>query len=187
MTRTCDICENKIGLKAFRCQDGKICKKCYGIVSNGFTDTITGKTLAELMEIYQKNNKPIDLGEDGFYITRKVGTFLLLDERNKKFCIPGNPTVSKEYSRPEIYYFKELKGYRLVSNPEMSPEELVALKDDKESSRVIKSLKIQMKIENVGIRDLMILSTPVRSSSYAFRQAYQKAMDVMKEFREILE
>ena len=57
------------------------------------------KTLAELKKTYEANAVPIDLGEDGFVVTRKIQPLLLIDEQNKKFCISGNPTVSKEYSQ----------------------------------------------------------------------------------------
>lgn len=187
MAKTCDICGNKIGWKKFRCQDGVICKECYAKVSNNFTTTIVGKTLAELKKTYQINDTPIDLGEGGFQITRKVKTFLLVDEINKKFCIPGNPTVNKEYSRPEVYRYEDLQGYKLACEPELSPEELTALKEDKKNMRVIKKLKVRLRIRGVGIRDIMIISTPVRSSTYAFRQSYQIAIDLMKELDDIFE
>ena len=108
MAGNCDICGEKLGFRKFHCQDGVVCKKCYAVVSNGFTETITKKTLAELKKTYEANAVPIDLGEDGFVVTRKIQSLLLIDEQNKKFCISGNPTVSKEYSRPEIYHYEDL-------------------------------------------------------------------------------
>ena len=108
MAGNCDICGEKLGFRKFHCQDGVVCKKCYAVVSNGFTETITKKTLAELKKTYEANAVPLDLGEDGFVVTRKIQSLLLIDEQNKKFCISGNPTVSKEYSRPEIYHYEDL-------------------------------------------------------------------------------
>ena len=48
MARMCDLCGKKTGWRAFHCQDGVICKDCYKIVSNHYTTTVTGKTLAVL-------------------------------------------------------------------------------------------------------------------------------------------
>ena len=48
MAGNCDICGEKLGFRKFHCQDVVVCKKCYAVVSNGFTETITKKTLAEL-------------------------------------------------------------------------------------------------------------------------------------------
>lgn len=167
MAGNCDICGEKLGFRKFHCQDGVVCKKCYAVVSNGFTETITKKTLAELKKTYEANAVPLDLGEDGFVVTRKIQSLLLIDEQNKKFCISGNPTVSKEYSRPEIYHYEDLMGYMLMCEPELTPEELVHLKEDKKTVKVIKKLKVRMKIKGVGIKDLVVLASPVRSSTYA--------------------
>ena len=187
MDGNCDICGEKLGFRKFHCQDGVVCKKCYAVVSNGFTETITKKTLAELKKTYEANAVPIDLGEDGFVVTRKIQSLLLIDEQNKKFCISGNPTVSKEYSRPEIYHYEDLMGYMLMCEPELTPEELVHLKEDKKTVKVIKKLKVRMKIKGVGIKDLVVLASPVRSSTYAFRKSYQVAMDILKELNAIKE
>lgn len=187
MAKECDICGGRIGLKGFHCQDGVVCKKCYAVVSNGFTETITKKTLAELKEAYRINTVPIDMGEGGFQTTRRVKTFLLIDERNRKFCIPGNPSVTKKYSRPEIYNYKELEGYKLTCEPELSPEELTYLKENKKAIKVIKKVRVRMRLRGKGIRDIMIISTPVRSSSFAFRQSYGIAMDIIKELDDIYE
>ena len=181
MAGNCDICGEKLGFRKFHCQDGVVCKKCYAVVSNGFTETITKKTLAELKKTYEANAVPIDLGEDGFVVTRKIQSLLLIDEQNKKFCISGNPTVSKEYSRPEIYHYEDLMGYMLMCEPELTPEE------DKKTVKVIKKLKVRMKIKGVGIKDLVVLASPVRSSTYAFRKSYQVAMDILKELNAIKE
>ena len=187
MAGNCDICGEKLGFRKFHCQDGVVCKKCYAVVSNGFTETITKKTLAELKKTYEANAVPIDLGEDGFVVTRKIQSLLLIDEQNKKFCISGNPTVSKEYSRPEIYHYEDLMGYMLMCEPELTPEELVHLKEDKKTVKVIKKLKVRMKIKGAGIKDLVVLASPVRSSTYAFRKSYQVAMDILKELNAIHE
>ena len=187
MAGNCDICGGKLGFRKFHCHDGVVCKKCYAVVSNGFTETITKKTLAELKKTYEANAVPIDLGEDGFVVTRKIQSLLLIDEQNKKFCISGNPTVSKEYSRPEIYHYEDLMGYMLICEPELTPEELVHLKEDKKTVKVIKKLKVRMKIKGVGIKDLVVLASPVRSSTYAFRKSYQVAMDILKELNAIKE
>lgn len=187
MAGNCDICGEKLEFRKFHCQDGVVCKKCYAVVSNGFTETITKKTLAELKKTYEANAVPIDLGEDGFVVTRKIQSLLLIDEQNKKFCISGNPTVSKEYSRPEIYHYEDLMGYMLMCEPELTPEELVHLKEDKKTVKVIKKLKVRMKIKGVGIKDLVVLASPVRSSTYAFRKSYQVAMDILKELNAIKE
>ena len=78
-------------------------------------------------------------------------------------------------------------GYMLMCEPELTPEELVHLKEDKKTVKVIKKLKVRMEIKGVGIKDLVVLASPVRSSTYAFRKSYQVAMDILKELNAIKE
>ena len=85
------------------------------------------------------------------------------------------------------YHYEDLMGYMLICEPELTPEELVHLKEDKKTVKVIKKLKVRMKIKGVGIKDLVVLASPVRSSTYAFRKSYQVAMDILKELNAIKE
>lgn len=185
MARICDICGEKIGWKAFHCQDGAICKRCYQIVSNHFTSTITQKKLAELKHTYRRNAAPLNLGEDGFLASRTVGAFLLLDEQRRKFCLPGNRSGNGQYARPEIYSFENLDGYMLVSDPELPAEQLAALPEARKERLVVRRLAIRLRIAGAGIRELVVLPSPVRSSSFAFRRSYRVARDIMQELQYI--
>ena len=75
MAGNCDLCGEKLGFRKFHCQDGVVCKKCYAIVSNGFSETIAKKTLAELKKTYEATS---------------VGN-----------CIRGNKSESKETIKNE--------------------------------------------------------------------------------------
>lgn len=52
MAKVCDICKDSIGIRGFKCIDGLICRKCYQIVTDQFSGTITDKTLHDLKIIY---------------------------------------------------------------------------------------------------------------------------------------
>lgn len=181
MARICDICGGTIGFKAFHCLDGMLCKNCYRIVSNQFTTTITGSTLLDLKMTYIKNAAPIDLGSGGFRITKKIGTFLFLDEQHKKFCIPSNQKITGQYTRPKIYRFGELSSYKLVADPPMPPEKLATLSENKRNSVIVKKLCVRLRMKNGNTRDVVVIPSPVRSSSYAFRKSYQIAMDLLRD------
>lgn len=185
MAKSCDICGGKIGWKAFHCQDGRLCKKCYCVVSNHFTAIITHHTLQELRALYEKNTASIELGEDGFQTTRKIGTVLLLDEGRKKFCIPSNRSITKTYARPEVFSYDELCGYKLMTDPALPPEKLAGIAADRNSMAVVRKLWIRLRLANDNTKDLVIVPSPVRCSSYAFRKSYQIAMDVFREFDDI--
>ena len=123
--KTCDICGGKRGLlHSFRCQDGVICKNCYRIVSGNFANTITDKTLSELKKIYIRNAQPLDLGSDGFETTRKIGSWLLVDEKRHKFCLLQNPKKNAAAARPRVYARSDLAAVHVQLRPEFSREEL---------------------------------------------------------------
>lgn len=179
MAGTCDICGGKIGfLNSFHCQDGTICKNCYRIVSNNYTSTITKSSLLELKKVYIKNAPPVDLGEDGFQPTKKIGTFLLLDEDRRKFCLLSNRNLTKEYTRPEVYRYEDLTSFQVVSEPSFTMEELDRLSKDKSGNTVVGKLAVRLRLKGAGIRDIMIIPTPVRASSFAFRQTYRALQEV---------
>ncbi len=227
MAGTCDICGNKTGfLNQFRCQDGILCKDCYKIVSNHYSSTIAGSSLTELKKIHARNSRPIELGEDGFCITKKIGTFLLLDQKNHKFCLLSNQQITGTYTRPEIFRFEQLERYELLSEPALTFDQLAALpasKNVKENSAlqdsppaadrisdifhsaavrsrgafcvsqneiscdtrktVIRKLAVQLHLTNGLSREILIIPSPVRVSSLAFRQGLKSAEEIMNAFK----
>lgn len=178
MAGICELCGKTIGFKAFRCTDGKICKNCYEIVSNHFTDTITKATLTELKERYEENSRPLDLGEDGFQISYKVGTFLLLDEKNKKFCVLSNRAVTGNYARPEIFSYEALEGYEFIVSPGMTMEECLGLTSPRFQKQMIKDMRIRLKIRGTDGKDLVLLPGTVKVGGPAYRQACKYAREI---------
>lgn len=180
MAKTCDICGAKLGLfGSFHCQDGVVCKNCYRIVSGNYAATITKMTLAELKRLYIQNAQPLDMGEGGFQITRKVGSFLLLDEKNRKFCLLNNQKLTGRNTRPEIFPYGALERVQLTCDPRTSPEKLSALAADKSGEEVIRKLAVRLSLRNAGTRDIVIVPTPVRTSSFAFRQSLRVARELL--------
>lgn len=77
MAGNCDLCGEKLGFRKFHCQDGVVCKKCYAIVSNGFSETIAKKTLTELKKTYEAMRKQPELMQDIFQrIERELLTYI---------------------------------------------------------------------------------------------------------------
>lgn len=186
MAGVCDICGGKTGFRnTFRCQDGVICKNCYRIVSNNYTSTITKSTLLDLKKIYIKNAPPVDMGAEGFRTTKKIGSFLLLDEENRKFCLLSNRNLTKEYARPEVFRYEELEAYQLVCDPKLTTADLDALSRDKHSTAVVQRLVVRLKLKDKGSRDIVAVPSPVRTSSFAFRKAYQETVKLLQALEEL--
>ena len=187
MAGNCDICGGKTGFRnSFHCQDGTICKNCYRIVSNNYTTTITRSTLLDLKKVYIKNAPPVDMGEDGFQTTKKIGTFLLLDEKERKFCLLSNRNLTKTYVRPEVCRYSDLESYRLASDPEFSAEELERLSKDKKEQAVVRKLAVRLRLKGAGVRDITVIPTPVRTNSFAFRRAYKALIEITQALDQML-
>lgn len=186
MAGVCDICGGKIGFRnTFRCQDGVICKNCYRIVSNNFSSTITKSTLLDLKKNYIRNAQPLDIGADGFQTTKKLGSFLLLDEKNHKFCLLSNRNLTKKYSRPEIYRYEELEAVALVSQPDFTEQKLEALTRERHGKTVVEKLTVRIHLKNGQVRDIVVIPTPVRAGGFAFRQSYRAANEILQVFQQI--
>lgn len=180
MSKTCDLCGVKTGLfGSFRCQDGVVCKQCYRIVSRQYAETISGMTLLELKKRYVQNAQPLDLGGDGFQPTRRIGSYLLLDETGGKLCLLNNQKLSGGNGRPEIYPCAALESVRLRSEPELSPERLSALAGEKRGGLTVQKLAVRLRLKDVGTREIVVIPTPVRTSSFAFRQAWKVAGELL--------
>ena len=186
MAGTCDLCGGKTGfLNRFRCQDGAVCKNCYRIVSGNYSDTIARKSLKELKRLYVQNARPLDLGEDGFQVTRRMDPYVLLDETNGKLCLLNNRKLTGRNTRPEILPREKLKGVRLVSEPDLPPERLAELASDRKQSEIIRRLCVRLDLKGGGSREIVIIPTPVRSSSLAFRKGRQTADKVRAALSEL--
>lgn len=186
MAGICDICGGKTGFRnSFRCQDGVICKNCYRIVSNNFSSTIAGSTLLELKKTYIRNAQPLDMGTDGFQITKKLGSFLLLDERGRKFCLLSNRSLTKEYARPEIYRYEDLESFALASEPGYTAGELQALSQDRGERAVVRRLSVRLRFQDGAVREILTLPSPVRTSSFAFRKALQATEELLQALGQI--
>ncbi|MGL4790066.1 MAG: hypothetical protein ACRCW1_01550 [Anaerotignaceae bacterium] len=185
MAKTCDLCKKETGWRSFRCVDGVLCKDCYSLVSNQFTSTITSCTLEELKKRYEKNVASIPLGSDGFSVTKKIGQYLLIDEQRKKFCIPSNKYITKRVLRPEIYQYSQLEGYQLLSEPNFPAEQLATLAGKQQECVVINRLLIKLRLKDVGIKEIIIIPSPVRTTSFAFRRSYKFAKEIMKELQHL--
>ncbi|MCI2057379.1 MAG: DUF4428 domain-containing protein [Oscillibacter sp.] len=180
MAQNCDICGAEVGfLNKFRCQDGVICKKCYEIVSNHFATTITQMTLGELKRNYVKNVQPLDMGEGGFQATRKIGSFLLLDEKTQKVCILNNQKLTGRNTRPVIFPYSALKSFQLISQPQFSVEQLSALAADKTADTTIQGLSIRLYLTGNRTEEITIIPSSVRVSSFAFRRGLQIAKEIL--------
>lgn len=180
MGKTCDLCGARLGVfRTFHCLDGTICKTCYRIVSGNYTSTVAGRSLAELKRLYVQNAAPLDLGEAGFQATRRVGSFLLLDDAGRRLCILNNRRLTRQNSRPELFPFEDLEGAALVTVP---PQAASAEGGD----AVVERLAVDLAFRGAGRREIVIIPSPVRASGFAYHQGRKTAERILACLESIL-
>ena len=108
-----------------------------------------------------------------------------MDEENRKFCLLSNRNLTKEYARPEVFRYEELESYQLACDPKLTTADLNALSQDKHSTAVVQKLAVRLKLKNKGSRDIVAIPSPVRTSSFAFRQAWKEARKVVQALEEL--
>lgn len=178
MKKVCDVCGQELGFRKFKYQEGCICKDCYQKASRNYTDTITGKTRKEVMDLCQKQ----DSGEEdwgNFIRTGKIGNYILFDDKHHSFCITHNRMNEKERQKAEIIPYADLKRAALYCEPKFSREELRDLKDSRKDT-VIKALEIRVWTDSQpGMKKIVMLSSPVRAKSFAFRRIFDFAEKIL--------
>ncbi|MFT4105243.1 MAG: hypothetical protein QM657_05720 [Lacrimispora sp.] len=125
-----------------------------------------------LEEIQQRVSSYAEASKDlmGFEVTKRIGNYLLIDDKNKRFCILNNRLRSKEYSHPKQFPIEDVKYCRVNCSPE-----LVQNKADGDSFNevpVITGLGIDVFFHSSSnVQHISILSTPVRRKSFAFKRS----------------
>lgn len=186
--RKCSICENKLGFIKMKFDGGYVCKQCYEIVSRNFTETIVKKNYDDLMKIYTSyKENSCDIGK--FEITRKIADIILFDDNNKLICLPNNKRISKKNLYPEIFNYGEIANCELRQDNEIINNDFELTNEIyKNKNKTINNLKINiiLKNSNPSYRTINIISTPVRTSSFAYQKSIEFAKEVVSELNKII-
>lgn len=183
---TCDVCHAKLGvMNRFRYSEGSICRECYKKASRQFTETITHKKLQEILELCKDSG---NVGqEQDFEITGRIGSYLLVDEKNHKICILNNRILGKQVSAPDYYSVKDIKSCKICCVPEFTIEEL-AKKVEQREDGVIQTLKVHIAFFNgIDTKEIVLISSGARVKSYAFRQSYNFAIRIEEKLRNMMQ
>lgn len=183
--KTCDVCGNNLGImNRFKYDGGYICKHCYKKASRQFTETITQKSLDEIKALCSQT-RDVESFEK-FYLTGRIGNYLLIDEKNKRICIPNNRMTNQKVSEPEFYDVAEITECSIAYDPYMPFEELEKKVLQQKEESVIHFLKVCVKMKDGRCKEINLLSKPVRIKSYAFRQSFRFAKRIQEEIHRLL-
>ncbi|MHC1685836.1 MAG: hypothetical protein AB6733_23390 [Clostridiaceae bacterium] len=167
---------------------GHICKECYAIVSNNFTETITKKNYDDLMKIYNNyKENSYDIGE--FERTRKIADLILFDDNHNLICLPNNRRISQKKLYPEIFSYKDIVKCELRQNNEtINIDDSLFNEISKDKNKLVKNLEIKITLNNPEktFKSIQVFSTPVRVSSFAYTKSIEFAKEIVNELNKII-
>lgn len=183
--KTCDVCGEKLGIfSKFKYADGYICKECYKKASRYFTETIIQKDLNEIKELCQQKQDVENL--ESFEVTGKIGNYLLVDEKNKKICVPNNRITNGRVEEPEFYEVDNIIDCNIVFSPNMKFEDLQQKVLEQKDESLIEFLRVSIMTKDKKRKDIQLVSKPVRIKSYAFRQSFNFAKRIHEEINRLM-
>lgn len=175
--KTCLLCENSLKLIKFSCRDGHICKACYEVVSQNFSQTIKQKGLEELQQLYYSQTEPVT--GPSFEITRKINQLVLFDDDHQLLCLPNHPKYCKETLTPEVYAFDSLDDCRI--------EEATTMVKEKKKQLRVGTLKVTLHFtqgQQIS-RDIWLIPNPIRVDSVAYKTMQTLAQKIKQELEAI--
>lgn len=184
MSSTCDFCGTNLGFRKLRYKEGYVCKTCYAILSDQFKNTIRNKSKKELFEIYSRYTKESDVEIDTFDITKRVGNYLLIDERHRLVCVPNNRNIVGSGKRPKIYDLNKMKDIKIYSEPQFSNVELKE-QIEKKAATIITKLSVSFQYDE-KLKHINITNNTIRTGSFAFKKSYDFANKVYQELQDLI-
>jgi len=169
--KQCLICQKPLKWIKFKCLEGHVCKECYEVVSVSFSQTITQKTKAELIEIYEQRTTNHFSRE--FETTRAINRLILFDDNNKKICLPNHTKYTRTTLEPEYYDFDELVEYKV--NLEQQLKEI----DKKE--KMVGTIEIQLTFNNNLSRSIWLIPNPIQVDSMPYKTMQSLAKKIIDE------
>lgn len=179
--KACLICESSVRFIKFKCRDGYVCKTCYETVSLNFSQTIKSKNKEELLLIYQVNalnKETVVTDEQPFEITRRIGQFLLFDDRHQLLCLPNHSKYTKEQRKPEIFPFDTVLDCHLEEK-----KSVLSGKKVKEVGTI--KLTLIFSGEEQSSRVIWLIANPVRRDSVAYQTMQKLAKKVRQEIKQL--
>lgn len=147
----CLICDKKIGLFKFKSQDGFVCKTCYQIVSQNFTQIIRDKTATDLKESYRIRVE--SKAEIDFEISRRIGQIVLLDDERQKICFPNHRRFTIDNRQPEYHDYSSLR--------------FAYLKE--EATGTLATLFVDVNFQNSYTKRIVLIANPISVKSGVYQ------------------
>lgn len=169
--KTCDICAAKLGLRKFAYKSGYVCNDCYKFASHNYTETIRQKSHEEI-KLLCKYKSFDDKQASSFETSRKIGNYLLLDDKRGKICVLNNRLQNPD-GKPEFFSIEDISTIDFYSNPPYDINQLQNFVTEK-NENVINQLSVIIHFGS-NRREITFLKNPVRTNSFAFKRIFSFA------------
>ncbi|MGG7177656.1 hypothetical protein ACQPU1_08695 [Clostridium paraputrificum] len=187
---SCNICNEDKG--KIKIKDGHVCKNCLKACGEFLSNKIDIKDRhkSEINRAIEKN-KMNEVKLAAFKETKKLGTFIEIDEINQEWVILDG--FGKKKSSSIIYDYSDLRGYELIeddvtltkgSSDVPGSGEVVGDK----SRTFIRNLKLIVYINDSSNPDISItlVSTELNINSNMYSSIYKSANEIIEFFQGIL-
>ncbi|BDR57719.1 DUF4428 domain-containing protein [Xylocopilactobacillus apicola] len=168
MKQDCVICGQPLGFMKFKCRDGAVCKKCYRIVSQEYTQTIVDRDTSDLLAIFEKYKSQPD-----FDITRRINQYLLFDDPHQLICLPNNRKYSDAKLPPEFFSYRSLKSCSLV-------QDTIEIK-----GKVRKNLELKLSFDDSIERKIVLIKKPIEVNSSIYQSMNKVANQIINNLAKI--
>lgn len=196
---TCCICKLTEGSQ--KISDGFVCKNCLK-ACGGFYPSTKPLKLATKLDIeniikFSNNNKKL---LEEFEATKKIGSYIEIDENKKQLIIPDGFMGKK--INPRVYNFEDIIDYELLEDGESITKGglgravvggallggvgaiVGGVTGKKKTKNLINSLKIKVTVNdtNSPTTYINLINTQTKASSFVYKVAYSSAQEILSIF-----
>jgi len=169
--KQCLICHKMLKWMKFKCLEGYVCKECYEIVSESFSQTITQNTKSELVEIYNQRTA-VHMSKE-FETTRSIFQVILFDDKRQKICLPNHPKYTRTSLEPEFYDNNELVDYRV--NVTKYPRKI------NKKTQIVGTIEILLTLKKDFSRSIWLIPNPIKVDSVTYKMMESLANKIIDE------
>ncbi|GAA0177046.1 hypothetical protein SH2C18_03420 [Clostridium sediminicola] len=192
----CSHCEKEISSKKYKIIDGWICSDCLKMCNPRIVLELKKLSLSDVrkrMEI-EKIQKEKLLS---FNATKKIGTYIEIDEDNKQWLI--YEVISGRMKNPIIFNYEDIISFELIEDGESIIKGglggaavgaflcggvgaiLGGITGKRKQKKVVNSLKIKITVNNISKPTIYfdMVKTKMKTSSFIYKSIYKETQEIL--------
>ncbi|WP_270943101.1 SHOCT domain-containing protein [Romboutsia lituseburensis] len=200
---TCSICKKE--QTKIKLSDGNICGSC--LRESGLfpiTKPVKNYTIEDIHSFISSNNKNKEYVEN-FNVTKKIGTYIEFDDKNKQWLIPDGFNGKKK--NPKIYSYKDIIEFELLEDGDTVSKGglgraiaggvllggvgavVGGVTGKRKTKSVVNSLKIKITLDDINVpnRYIDLIKVKTKTSSLIYKTSYKLAQEIISTLAVIVE